>query len=595
MKYRNLFLIIAIMFLFVVPSISAQLGKGGEEESFLPQYPLPPPPDLTWIDTDWSIAGSYQEAEDVDPTSSPGELVLESDPREFIQLFHATPLVPFYNNYRKDSIFDFKQYSLEPHRIYYALSSSLDGGCDPHNNLPLGECELSEIGYYDMTTDSRGTAFPQPWELPEPAVLRLEEFNGKLYSLSNDRIERYAGCPHESDCGSVYVYDHNVGHWQVNDRVLAWPLEWNSPIQGASHYAGIEEFQGKLYAIGGNSASFIGYVFESVNGGLSWTMIKELVGSRMPRAIKSYQGKLFIKATIGNRMDVFDGINWETITLPGVGSYYIYAYAKFRVANDKLFLLQDTYMFMLNGVNNQWQYLGTTDRWDIEHPENSGPPPYLVSWGSGPMGFNVFGDYIYVAGIVNPYSQGGGSMRTPQLWKMSISSGEWEMVNPQVTDDERLMRLRNIENLHGRILISDSRTPNVDPDDGLYPRIFAAKCEDEGYLISSVHDFDVGMVSGTIEWDQIVSPGTLIKFQLRSGRDLDEINSRDFVGPDGTDDTYYTVSSTPIDRGHRGDNLLQYKAFLEGADDGRLMPVLDEVRIEITGKTTPPGNVSDTQ
>ena len=69
-----------------------------------------------------------------------------------------------------------------------------------------------------------------------------------------------------------------------------------------------------------------------------------------------------------------------------------------------------------------------------------------------------------------------------------------------------------------------------------------------------------------LTWSAQLKPnGTEIKFQLRSGNSLEELNSATFVGPDGTSYTYYTTSGADITNLQTG-CYVQYKAyFMRGA------------------------------
>lgn len=62
----------------------------------------------------------------------------------------------------------------------------------------------------------------------------------------------------------------------------------------------------------------------------------------------------------------------------------------------------------------------------------------------------------------------------------------------------------------------------------------------------------------------------------------------DFVGPDGTANTYYTATNTLIYSGHNGSRYLRYKVFLNTANTS-YTPQLSEVAFTYTNSCTPPG------
>lgn len=61
-----------------------------------------------------------------------------------------------------------------------------------------------------------------------------------------------------------------------------------------------------------------------------------------------------------------------------------------------------------------------------------------------------------------------------------------------------------------------------------------------------------------------------------------------FLGPDGTGDTYYTGADAVIWSGHDGERYLRYRVYLTTADD-RDTPTLSEVAFTFTNGCTPPG------
>jgi len=99
-----------------------------------------------------------------------------------------------------------------------------------------------------------------------------------------------------------------------------------------------------------------------------------------------------------------------------------------------------------------------------------------------------------------------------------------------------------------------------------------------GTFTSSIIDTNTYPEFGTLVFSATTSASTTIKFQLRSGKTIDELNSRDFVGPDGSTSTYYTTSGTQIWSGHNGDRYIQYKAYLETTDTSQT-PYLHDVTI----------------
>jgi hypothetical protein len=74
-----------------------------------------------------------------------------------------------------------------------------------------------------------------------------------------------------------------------------------------------------------------------------------------------------------------------------------------------------------------------------------------------------------------------------------------------------------------------------------------------------------------------------LKFQLAGNNDGATWN---FVGPDGTANSYYSVASSTI-FGLNGNRYLRYKAFLE-TEDENYSPRLDEITFEFNSVCVPP-------
>ncbi len=85
-----------------------------------------------------------------------------------------------------------------------------------------------------------------------------------------------------------------------------------------------------------------------------------------------------------------------------------------------------------------------------------------------------------------------------------------------------------------------------------------------------------------IEWDETEAPGGDVKIQLRTASSSAGIAGANWVGPDGTSETYYTDSRTEIalDPGRNGVRYLQFKAIIES--DGVTSPLLSSIRINYT-------------
>ncbi|MDD5318254.1 MAG: prepilin-type N-terminal cleavage/methylation domain-containing protein [Candidatus Pacebacteria bacterium] len=110
-----------------------------------------------------------------------------------------------------------------------------------------------------------------------------------------------------------------------------------------------------------------------------------------------------------------------------------------------------------------------------------------------------------------------------------------------------------------------------------------------GSLISS--SFDTGATTTTytnLNWQPTSQdPAATVKFQIATNNDNATWN---FVGPDGTASTYYTVPGTSISPSSNNNRYIRYKAFLSTTDLAK-NPVVTSVGINYVAGCFTPGQV----
>lgn len=114
---------------------------------------------------------------------------------------------------------------------------------------------------------------------------------------------------------------------------------------------------------------------------------------------------------------------------------------------------------------------------------------------------------------------------------------------------------------------------------------------ESGILTSST--FDVGAAANfrQLTWSPVSQPvgsgATPIRFQIATNTDNATWN---FVGPDGTADTYFTTPLTEIGSTHNGDRYLRYKVFLTTTDT-EATPRITDISFTYTSGCLPPGQI----
>ena len=113
----------------------------------------------------------------------------------------------------------------------------------------------------------------------------------------------------------------------------------------------------------------------------------------------------------------------------------------------------------------------------------------------------------------------------------------------------------------------------------------------QGYLISSA--FDTGSAGNfhQILWqpqDQPPATGPdSVRFRIATNNNKTSWN---FLGPDGTTDTFYTLANQNINSLHNGDRYLRYKTLLQTAST-TWTPTVSDISFTFTSSCVPPGQV----
>lgn len=112
-----------------------------------------------------------------------------------------------------------------------------------------------------------------------------------------------------------------------------------------------------------------------------------------------------------------------------------------------------------------------------------------------------------------------------------------------------------------------------------------------GNLVSST--FDTGSESDfhQIIWQPESQPSDTgpdsVKFKIATNNDKATWN---FLGPDGTADTYYTLANQNINSLHNGDRYLRYNVFLQTANT-TLTPAVSDISFSFTSSCVPEGQM----
>jgi len=160
------------------------------------------------------------------------------------------------------------------------------------------------------------------------------------------------------------------------------------------------------------------------------------------------------------------------------------------------------------------------------------------------------------------------SKRQPDVWSV-IADGinSFDLSSFSSAGNAFYYKIRLIsENSNIPVLKSVSLSYSKITDQGNY----------ESVQFNSNNDFAVK----TIKWTADLSSGMSIGFQLRTEMTKSALNSKEYAGPDGKSNSYYTVSGSPAWQGHDLCRWMQYRVVLSKNNDVPSSPVLYEVKID---------------
>ncbi len=383
-----------------------------------------------------------------------------------------------------------------------------------------------------ITYDYRTGEFAVAYEPYESGLNIIKQFGDTLYIPGPDSMDPW------TEDGSIYVYDGT--EWVEKDNV---------PV--AVHVCDVEVCNNILYVTTGhflNPYHGFGCVWTSTDYGDSYTRVLtvEPTPERPARrffGLGQFQGRLFAQpdgfAPVAEEIyTTTNGTNWDTIPVPGLP---VDKHAMFTEWGDSLLMTIDNRMFIWNGEEFRGFWM----------------PFHGYRWCRGIHG--IKGE-LY----------GGGDDCILYKW---LYNNQWQALS-QVAIDPSTEEIETIVTYFGRIYVSTSRVSYLDE-----ARLYVAGVESSGQLLSKVHDFGAEIDSGMVFWEDLRPANTEVCLTIRSGLTIEDLEAAPFLGPDGTPNTCYMESGTPLPDAHQGDRYFQYRVFLLSFN-GLDMPFVDWIRVE---------------
>jgi hypothetical protein len=218
-------------------------------------------------------------------------------------------------------------------------------------------------------------------------------------------------------------------------------------------------------------------------------------------------------------------------------------------------------------INDTWTYNVSTDTWTNMNPSDA-PCPRVTT-----IAYDGINDeMVLVAGR----TEGSGAGTWRDVWTYNLNKNIW-------TQQKSLP-------IHGGTYVArngiasdcDNGVIIIFGGEGSASKTFVYSLKrflPTGYYTSAPIDSGGLMHIGALQWNGTVPVNTSICLQLRTAATQNALNSTPFIGPDGTNWSYYDSSGQSIYLGHNGDRWIQYRAYLCTTNPSET-PVLKNVTIK---------------
>jgi hypothetical protein len=151
-----------------------------------------------------------------------------------------------------------------------------------------------------------------------------------------------------------------------------------------------------------------------------------------------------------------------------------------------------------------------------------------------------------------------------ETWLYDYSENTWTNLTPMNNPGQRSVHAMAFVYgttsavLFGGLLRTGSSSYRLSNETWTY---YCFLFKENGTYISQPHNIGPNSSFKTVSWNASTSDETFIEFQLRSAKNKLSLNTKPFVGIDGTSSSYYTDPGSKIWSGHEGDSWIQYKAY----------------------------------
>jgi len=374
--------------------------------------------------------------------------------------------------------------------------------------------------------------------------------DGRLYVAGGDARE-------SQTFGNIYLSD-GLG-WQKRRTIFK-----------GLHVRSVVDFQGRLYAsYGSDGSSPVAYTFVlgSDNGGAIWTY-------------DTIDGGAVRDAGVDDL---------ATVSHPSGAFLYATAYRSFADGG------WDQGVYRYDG--NTWAQVTITDPQGTFTPYDLFPfGERMLVWGQGPTGMTAYAldgqtqtEVTFLRGKSLSWSRCAvhdGWLYYLDGLRYDAPSGPTNLYRTrdlQTWETVGLVSLlpgarpASLAFCRGRLYVGATNSGGSEAGPGLYAATNSAGSEGAEYL-SPAFALQGAIAGGRLFFEGTLPTGSSVRFQVRSAESAEELAQASFVGPDGTQSTYYQTSGASLWAGHDGDTYVQYRALLASSNPA-LAPLLRQVAL----------------
>ena len=215
-------------------------------------------------------------------------------------------------------------------------------------------------------------------------------------------------------------------------------------------------------------------------------------------------------------------------------------------------------------VGETWIYDFSNNSWTQKIPDNNPSPrtshAMATIWGT---------DKIVMFGGLYTSNKG-------DTWIYDVGDNKWSLItfSGNKPSARRNHAMATVYGTNKVVLFGGDSNKYLN-DTWIYTHFTSTK---NGTYVSYPYDTGANSTFNILSWYTDLPINTSIHLRLRSATNISLLFNRSFVGPDGKNNTYYSISPSSIWPGHNGDRFIQYIVFLN-ISELTDSPILKEVTI----------------